>query len=190
MRLLSPPFYSGFPGRQRIKGPSLNRLLGNIWSGGDLKDLEHPAPPCLSDSRVTLETRISKWRRGRDSNPRYGVAVYTLSRRAPSTARTPLQIKMRFFPHAFGPPAAVREKPKSNGRPDAASVAGCRAACRCSENSKRAGPGCFLAMSDNLATTPGRQHPSVRLINSSSSQAPRYAPSSHGIRTPAPRRHP
>jgi hypothetical protein len=30
------------------------------------------------------------WRRERDSNPRY-VAVYTLSRRAPSTTRTPLQ---------------------------------------------------------------------------------------------------
>ena len=30
------------------------------------------------------------WRRGRDSNPRYGVTVHTLSRRAPSTARTPL----------------------------------------------------------------------------------------------------
>ena len=106
MRLLSPPFYSGFPERQRIKGRSLNRLLGNMWSGRDLKGLEHQAPPCLADSRVMLETGISKWRRGRDSNPRYGVAVYTLSRRAPSTARTPLQIKMRFFRHASGPPVA------------------------------------------------------------------------------------
>ncbi len=31
------------------------------------------------------------WRRGWDSNPRYGISVYTLSRRAPSTARPPLQ---------------------------------------------------------------------------------------------------
>src|SRR3569832_2011057 len=30
------------------------------------------------------------WRRGRDSNPRYAFGVHTLSRRAPSTARTPL----------------------------------------------------------------------------------------------------
>ncbi len=30
------------------------------------------------------------WRRGRDSNPRY-LAVHTLSRRAPSATRTPLQ---------------------------------------------------------------------------------------------------
>src|SRR5690606_3191522 len=32
------------------------------------------------------------WRRGRDSNPRYAINVYTLSRRAPSTTRTPLRI--------------------------------------------------------------------------------------------------
>ena len=30
--------------------------------------------------------------RGRDSNPRYGYAAYTLSRRAPSTTRPPLSI--------------------------------------------------------------------------------------------------
>ena len=33
---------------------------------------------------------LIKWRRGRDSNPRYAFGVHTLSRRAPSTARTPL----------------------------------------------------------------------------------------------------
>jgi hypothetical protein len=32
-------------------------------------------------------------RRGRDSNPRYPFEVYTLSRRAPSTTRTPLRKK-------------------------------------------------------------------------------------------------
>ena len=32
------------------------------------------------------------WRRGRDSNPRYAINVYTLSRRAPSTARPPLPL--------------------------------------------------------------------------------------------------
>ena len=32
------------------------------------------------------------WRRGRDSNPRYAINVYTLSRRAPSAARPPLRI--------------------------------------------------------------------------------------------------
>src|SRR5688500_9600531 len=32
------------------------------------------------------------WRSGRDSNPRYGFAVYSLSRRAPSTTRPPLRM--------------------------------------------------------------------------------------------------
>ena len=39
----------------------------------------------------------TKWRRGRDSNPRYA-SVYTLSRRAPSTARTPLPARARMIP--------------------------------------------------------------------------------------------
>ncbi len=41
-------------------------------------------------SEFRVPTHISIWRRERDSNPRY-VAVYTLSRRAPSATRTPLQ---------------------------------------------------------------------------------------------------
>src|SRR3954451_20921332 len=36
--------------------------------------------------------RNSRWRSGRDSNPRYGFAVDSLSRRAPSTTRPPLRI--------------------------------------------------------------------------------------------------
>ena len=35
------------------------------------------------------------WRSGRDSNPRYGFAVYSLSRRAPSTTRPPLRIRWK-----------------------------------------------------------------------------------------------
>src|ERR1044072_7168941 len=35
--------------------------------------------------------RTRMWRSGRDSNPRYGFAVYSLSRRAPSTTRPPLR---------------------------------------------------------------------------------------------------
>src|SRR5439155_10383056 len=34
------------------------------------------------------------WRSGRDSNPRYGFAVYSLSRRAPSTTRPPLRTSL------------------------------------------------------------------------------------------------
>ena len=33
-----------------------------------------------------------KKQRGRDSNPRYACGVYTLSRRTPSTTRTPLSM--------------------------------------------------------------------------------------------------
>jgi hypothetical protein len=44
---------------------------------------------------MDLDAFCENWfvlmQRGRDSNPRY-VAVYTLSRRAPSTTRTPLCI--------------------------------------------------------------------------------------------------
>ncbi len=36
--------------------------------------------------------KVGIWRSGWDSNPRYRVTVYTLSRRAPSTTRPPLRI--------------------------------------------------------------------------------------------------
>ena len=49
------------------------------------------------------------WRRGRDSNPRYGVTVYTLSRRAPSAARTPLQ-KFAEYPLLSLATGAVRKR--------------------------------------------------------------------------------
>ena len=35
---------------------------------------------------------FDNWRRERDSNPRYAINVYTLSRRALSTAQTPLRV--------------------------------------------------------------------------------------------------
>ena len=49
-------------------------------------------PNVLAYPAETRNRDQTCWRRGRDSNPRYGVTVYTLSRRAPSTTRTPLQI--------------------------------------------------------------------------------------------------
>ncbi len=48
---------------------------------------------CVVQSGHFSETFV--WRRGRDSNPRYGVTVHTLSRRAPSAARTPLRNYIR-----------------------------------------------------------------------------------------------
>ncbi len=40
---------------------------------------------------IAQHNKNADWRRGRDSNPRGAFDPYTLSRRAPSTARTPLQ---------------------------------------------------------------------------------------------------
>jgi hypothetical protein len=53
-------------------------------------------PVGLSSSRPLRQLKrdpsgsLFNWRRGRDSNPRWAINPYTLSRRAPSTARTPL----------------------------------------------------------------------------------------------------
>ena len=49
-------------------------------------DPEHP--------EVGVPSLITNWRRGRDSNPRYAINVYTLSRRAPSATRPPLQYSL------------------------------------------------------------------------------------------------
>lgn len=43
---------------------------------------------CSAKWNHSLSTLQPFWRRRRDSNPRYPFEVYTLSRRAPSTART------------------------------------------------------------------------------------------------------
>ena len=47
------------------------------------------SPPSIK--KAPVRGLIYGWRRERDSNPRYAVSVYTLSRRAPSTTRTPLR---------------------------------------------------------------------------------------------------
>ena len=47
--------------------------------------------------------RLCLWRRGRDSNPRYPFGVHTLSRRAPSTARSPLLCRGRILLHSTFP---------------------------------------------------------------------------------------
>ena len=55
--------------------------------------------------------RVTGWRSGRDSNPRYGFAVYSLSRRAPSTTRPPLRICLGRRPlsgDCFGSKVAAR----------------------------------------------------------------------------------
>jgi hypothetical protein len=51
------------------------------------------------------------WRRGRDSNPRWAINPYTLSRRAPSTARTPL--RKLLFEFGGDPDPATPRRPSS-----------------------------------------------------------------------------
>ena len=47
-----------------------------------------------SDVRWLIALGLDRtWRRGWDSNPRYPLGAHTLSRRAPSTTRTPLRIE-------------------------------------------------------------------------------------------------
>jgi hypothetical protein len=58
---------------------------------------------------------VRRWRSGRDSNPRYGFAVYSLSRRAPSTTRPPLRCSWR---------AAHLERGRGGGKPRLRRVVG------------------------------------------------------------------
>ncbi len=61
-----------------------------------------------------------KWRRGRDSNPRYGVTVHLLSKQAPSTARPPLRRKTTLSHPELCAPAALpapREGGMASGLP-------------------------------------------------------------------------
>ena len=49
-------------------------------------------PTSSSDTKKPRDAGLfCIWRRERDSNPRYAINVYTLSRRAPSATRTPLR---------------------------------------------------------------------------------------------------
>src|SRR6188472_4003566 len=63
------------------------------WRGSQGIAAERPIPALMSLVFLRRERDYSllQSRRERDSNPRYAMNVYTLSRRAPSTARTSLQ---------------------------------------------------------------------------------------------------
>ena len=51
-----------------------------------------PRSPPHKQKTPLMRGFLFMWRRARDSNPRYAINVYTLSRRAPSATRTALQI--------------------------------------------------------------------------------------------------
>ncbi len=67
---------------------------GGIRYGCSLSDLTRFTGLRLPELQFRFLPRYRRaantWRRGRDSNPRY-LSVYTLSKRAPSAARTPLR---------------------------------------------------------------------------------------------------
>ncbi len=54
-------------------------------------DIEGSNPASSVMKKGSQGPLFHDWRRERDSNPRYGITVYTLSRRAPSTTRPPLR---------------------------------------------------------------------------------------------------
>lgn len=61
-------------------------------SGGALADITTTGEVANDLAAAQVQSSVRKWRSGRDSNPRYGFAVYSLSRRAPSTTRPPLRM--------------------------------------------------------------------------------------------------
>ncbi len=70
-----------------------------IWSWRENRAVLRISTQFTTDPvKVTMlfpEVSRTGWRRRWDSNPRYGVTVYTLSRRAPSTTRPRLRISIR-----------------------------------------------------------------------------------------------
>src|SRR5215208_2944883 len=59
--------------------------------------------------------KIGGWRSGRDSNPRYGFAVYSLSRRAPSTTRPPLRTASDRSMQSIAPESGAQSKRLERG---------------------------------------------------------------------------
>lgn len=76
--------------------PNFNRLKFGRSATDDAKKLGKRAGCIRNRTKNPAAVEVAgydddAWRRRRDSNPRYPFEVYTLSRRAPSTARTLLQ---------------------------------------------------------------------------------------------------
>ncbi len=81
-----PLFYRRIP-----KNQILAKMVNPIWRNGAPEGSRTPNLQIRSLALYPIELRARTWRRERDSNPRYPFEVHTLSRRAPSTARPPLQ---------------------------------------------------------------------------------------------------
>src|SRR5205823_14846896 len=67
----------------------------NVSLGSVLRPAKGTLAGLLDKELLVLHNRLTRWRSGRDSNPRYGFAVCSLSSRAPSTTRPPLRTRSR-----------------------------------------------------------------------------------------------
>ena len=82
----------------KLRQAYVRMLVDSVTVGEETLEIKGSETALLSavgqaDSFFSGEvpSSVPEWRRGRDSNPRYGVTVHALSRRAPSTARPPLR---------------------------------------------------------------------------------------------------
>ena len=84
---------------QFSKRSTLKIEEANYWLAGSILNMIANAtykiaplvPQIISKPLKNKQNQLLNWRRERDSNPRYAINVYTLSRRAPSTTRPPLR---------------------------------------------------------------------------------------------------
>ena len=83
--------------RRQRRGHGAAALPAGPAEGRGPRPHLHHRVPRSGRRGLLLHFRL-RWRSGRDSNPRYGFAVYSLSRRAPSTTRPPLRIRWKGGP--------------------------------------------------------------------------------------------
>ena len=107
------------PGRRAHDAASLGLLRSRpdpVRTGAIADDRTHLQAPQKNSApqpgAEKTQTKHKKWRRGRDSNPRYPFEAHTLSKRARSAAPSPL----RKF-HRSSHPARPRCAPASSTRP-------------------------------------------------------------------------
>ena len=95
-----------------VRGPNL--ATGAILS----------VPDASCRHRRGRRTDMPRWRRERDSNPRYAFDVYTLSRRAPSTARPSLRTSRPIA--SRGAENLLDDSPGGNDAPSRGATVSCR----------------------------------------------------------------
>ena len=77
---------------RRMMDDSSARPIRQTLRSDEIRDIESDNVYPWKEKHVKNQIDVyDRWRRGRDSNPRWAINPYTLSRRAPSAARTPLR---------------------------------------------------------------------------------------------------